>query len=84
MIVERIADTGKGITNLDKKYKGVVVIMNASNKAQKYVAKDLVKSTVVLHPVLKAGADARVKTSTFKKGTFTVPALTVAVFVQTK
>jgi Alpha-1,6-glucosidases, pullulanase-type, C-terminal len=36
----------------------------------------------VLHPVQATGSDAIVKRSAFDVGTFTVPAYTVAVFVQ--
>jgi pullulanase-type alpha-1,6-glucosidase len=83
-IVEQILDTGKGITNIDKKYKSVVIVYNTTSKAVSYTVKALKSATFILNPVQAASVDSVVKTSKFKAGVFTVPALTVAVFMQTK
>jgi pullulanase-type alpha-1,6-glucosidase len=82
LIVMKINDTGKGITNIDPNYKSIVVVFNASHKSITYTAKSLAKAKLSLHPVLKSGVDSVVKTSKFKKGKFTIPAVTVAVFVE--
>ncbi|WP_434597918.1 pullulanase-type alpha-1,6-glucosidase [Streptomyces sp. A5-4] len=65
-------------------YRSVTVVYNATPQAQKQTLKDLTGSRQVLHPVLAQGSDAVVKQSTFRtgSGTFTVPAHTVAVFVE--
>ena len=83
-IVEQILDSGKGITDLDKKYKSVVIVYNTTAKAVSYNVKALKSATFILNPVQAKSVDSVVKTSKFKAGTFTVPALTVAVFMQTK
>ncbi|GAA2993630.1 pullulanase-type alpha-1,6-glucosidase [Streptomyces fulvorobeus] len=65
-------------------YKSVTVVHNATPQAQKQTLEGLTGSRQVLHPVLAQGGDAVVKQSTFRtdSGTFTVPAHTVAVFVE--
>ena len=82
LIVMKIADEGKGIKSIDKNYRAVYVVFNASKKAMSFTATDLKNAKISLHPSLKTGADATVKTSKFKKGVFTVPGVTTAVFVQ--
>ncbi len=82
LIVMKLNDTGKGIKNIDPNYKSIVVVFNASHKAMTYTATSLAKTKMSLHPVLKNGVDSVVKTAKFSKGKFTIPAITVAVFVQ--
>jgi pullulanase/glycogen debranching enzyme len=84
LIVEQIVDTGKGISDLDKKYKSVVIVFNATSKTQSYAVASLKSATFTLNSFQAKGVDTVVKGSKFSKGTFTVPALTVAVFYQTK
>ena len=82
LIAMRIVDEGKGIKSIDPNYKSVIVMFNASSTAKNFKVTSLAKAKFSLHPAQKAGADAIVKTAKFSKGTFKVPALTVAVFVQ--
>ncbi|GAA2954903.1 pullulanase-type alpha-1,6-glucosidase [Streptomyces enissocaesilis] len=65
-------------------YKNVTVVYNATAQTQQQTLKGLAGSRQVLHPVLAQGGDATVRQSAFRadSGTFTVPAHTVAVFVQ--
>ena len=86
LIAMQVMDTGKGISNLDKKYKSVVMIFNATAKSRTVTVKSLKSATFILSPVQssRSGADSLVKTSKYKSGSFTVPAMTIAVFMQTK
>ena len=64
-------------------YKAVVVVINA-NTTTKSVSVDALKNKgLALHPIQLAGADPIVKASTYANttGAFSVPPLTVAVFV---
>lgn len=64
-------------------YKAVVVVINA-NTTNKSVSIDALKNkSLVLHPRQLAGADALVKTATYSNttGAFSVPPVTVAVFI---
>ena len=85
LIVMRIAGqkAGGGACG-DGKYASVVVLVNASATAQSYALAGYTGKTAALHPVLAGGSDARVKTAAFTSatGTFTIPARTVAVFVE--
>jgi signal transduction histidine kinase len=78
----KISDEGKGIKSIDSKYKAVYVVFNASKKSMSFTGAGLAKAKISLHPALKTGADATVKSSKFLKGVFTVPGVTTAVFVQ--
>ncbi|MEU2117628.1 pullulanase-type alpha-1,6-glucosidase [Streptomyces sp. NPDC016459] len=65
-------------------YRSVTVVYNATPTAQTQTMKDLVGTRQALHPVQSSGADPVVKDAAFDRatGTFTVPAHTVAVFIQ--
>ncbi|MEV6301828.1 pullulanase-type alpha-1,6-glucosidase [Actinoplanes sp. NPDC051861] len=69
---------------IDPKWKSVTVVFNAtpSTATQKVTA--LAGKRVALHPIQQASADAPTRTASFSTatGTFTVPARTVSVFVQ--
>ncbi|MET7688436.1 pullulanase-type alpha-1,6-glucosidase [Streptomyces sp. NPDC005483] len=62
----------------------LVVVFNATPKAQGQRVDALAGSTYRLHPVQAAGADSTVKEASYEKksGTFAVPARTVAIFVR--
>ncbi|AKJ31519.1 pullulanase-type alpha-1,6-glucosidase [Caldimonas brevitalea] len=85
LIVMRIAGRrGDGGACGDAKYRSVLVFVNAAGGSYTYAVPGYAGKTVQLHPVLASGSDARVKTAAFNAagGTFTVPARTVAVFVE--
>lgn len=71
-------------TGLAGAEKGITVVFNATPTAQTQTVAGLQGSTQALHPAQADGADPVVKQSVFDpaSGTFTVPARTVAVFVQ--
>ncbi|MFI0513494.1 pullulanase-type alpha-1,6-glucosidase [Streptomyces sp. WSLK1-5] len=62
----------------------LVVVFNATPKAQTQQVTDLAGSAYRLHPVQAAGADSTVRGASYEKasGTFAVPARTVAVFIR--
>ncbi|MET8079346.1 pullulanase-type alpha-1,6-glucosidase [Streptomyces sp. NPDC005303] len=62
----------------------LVVVFNATPKAQSQRVDALAGSTYRLHPVQVAGADSTVKGASYEEesGTFAVPARTVAVFIR--
>ncbi|WP_406127343.1 pullulanase-type alpha-1,6-glucosidase [Streptomyces canus] len=62
----------------------LVVVFNATPKAQSQRVEALAGSTYQLHPVQVAGADSTVKGASYEResGTFAVPARTVAVFIR--
>jgi len=89
VITMRLLDAGavgasKKLANLDKNYKSIIVVINASAKTTNVTSSVLKNSKISLDPIQARGADAIVKKSkyTAKTGTLTVPAQTVAVFVQ--
>ena len=65
-------------------YRSVTVVINATPDSRKQTVASLAGTTERLHPVQANGADPVVRQSAFDpaSGTFTVPARTVAVFVQ--
>jgi pullulanase/glycogen debranching enzyme len=69
---------------LDARWRSVTVVFNATPAAVTQTVASLASATVQLHPVLAASADPVARQSSFDRvtGTFTVPARTVAVFVQ--
>ncbi len=71
-------------TGLPGAEKGITVVFNATPTAQSQTLASLKGSTQSLHPAQAGGGDPVVKQSAFTPatGTFTVPARTVAVFVQ--
>ena len=82
VITMRIDDTrGKGV---DRRLKGLVVVFNASPEATTATVPGTARQRFALHPVQADGTDAVVKTAAYDRadGRFTVPARTVAVFVQ--
>jgi pullulanase-type alpha-1,6-glucosidase len=67
---------------VDRRWKSIVVVFNATPQEQAQRVDALAGARVALHPVQAKGADAVVRRARFEAGTFTVPARTVAVFVQ--
>jgi pullulanase-type alpha-1,6-glucosidase len=69
---------------LDKKWKSVTVVFNTGTTTATQTVAGLKGGKVALHPVLKNSADPVLRTASFDSatGTFTVPARSVAVFVQ--
>ncbi len=69
---------------LDGQWKSVTVVFNATPEAAKQTVTGLRGADVALHPVLRTSADPVLRTASFDRatGTFTVPARSVAVFVQ--
>ncbi|MGW5668799.1 pullulanase-type alpha-1,6-glucosidase [Micromonospora sp. NPDC003776] len=65
-------------------WKSVTVVFNATPEAAKQTVAGLRGAHVELHPVLRNSADPALRTASFDRaaGTFTVPARSVAVFVQ--
>ena len=82
VIVMRVDDTVG--TDADPALDGLVVVFNAKDAPVEQVVPGLEGEALSLSPVQAAGADAVVKTATWdaESGTATVPAQTVAVFVQ--
>jgi pullulanase/glycogen debranching enzyme len=68
----------------DPRWKSITVVFNATAGAAAQTVPSLRDATVALHPVQATSADPVVRQSGFDKasGTLTVPARTVAVFVQ--
>ncbi len=82
VITMRIDDTrGKRV---DRRWRGLVVVVNASPEATTQPVAGTAGRRFALHPVQAGGSDPVVRTSTYDSsdGTFTVPGRTVAVFVQ--
>ncbi|MBO4209277.1 pullulanase-type alpha-1,6-glucosidase [Micromonospora echinofusca] len=69
---------------LDRQWTSVTVVFNATGEAATQTVAGLRGATVSLHPVQQTSADPVVRTASFDvgSGTFTVPARSVAVFVQ--
>lgn len=82
VIAMRIDDTVG--PDADPRLKNVVVVFNATPKAVTQVVPGMAGHAMTLSPVQAGGADAVVKTAGYDraKGAFTVPARTVAVFVE--
>ena len=78
----RISDTVG--PELDPNARSIIVIFNGSDTGQSISLADTVKGQFKLHGVQQTSDDAVVKQSKFtqKTGTFSVPALTTAVFVE--
>lgn len=83
-IIVMSIDDGIGLTDLDSAFDAIVVVVNGTNSEQ--TQSILTASGFELHSVQKTSADASVQTALFVEsngsGTFTVPALTTAVFVK--
>lgn len=80
LLVMRIDDTVG--TDADPALDGLVVVFNASGEPITETVEGMEGTKAALSPVQKKGTDAVVKTARWKKGTVTVPAQSVAVFVQ--
>lgn len=80
LIVMSLDDTVGDV--VDENVERVVVLFNGSNEVQTFAIAELADVAMQLHPILVNGADEVVKTAMFENGSFTVPALTTAVFVQ--
>ncbi|MEU4688672.1 pullulanase-type alpha-1,6-glucosidase [Actinoplanes sp. NPDC023714] len=72
---------GRGV---DPRWKSVTVVFNATPQAATQKVAALAGKKVALHPIQQQSADPLVRTASFApaSGTLTVPARTVAVFVQ--
>lgn len=79
-------DDGAEFADLDANYDAVVVIVNGSNSEQTHTVATAVDFN--LHPSLATSVDSTVASASFNagenEGSFTVPALTTAVFVKTQ
>ncbi|GDY28125.1 pullulanase [Agarivorans sp. Toyoura001] len=80
LIVMSIDDGASAGVDLDPNYDAMVVVVNASSEMQEFVIEGA--SGFTLHPTLADSADSVVLGSMFANATFTVPAMTTAVFVQ--
>lgn len=71
---------------LDPRWRSVTVVFNATPSSATQTVGALRGASVALHPALASSADPVVRGATFdaRTGTFTVPARSVAVFVQTR
>lgn len=81
VVVMELSDTvGE---NLDPQYAGVVVIFNGDDGDITFNAETFAGQPFELHPIQAGGYDAVAQTAVFDSatGSFTVPALTTAVFV---
>jgi pullulanase len=77
-------DDGNGLTDLDENIDALVVVINGTASTQSH---DILTATgFELHSVQQSSADTNVQTASFVeasgKGTFSVPALTTAVFIK--
>jgi pullulanase len=77
-------DDGTGLTDLDTNYDAIVVVINGSGEEQSHTV--ATASGFELHSVQQNSVDTTVQGASFSEGTdegtFTVPALTTAVFVK--
>lgn len=77
-------DDGIGLTDLDPMNDAIVVVINGSTEEQSHTV--ATASGFELHAILQGSMDSTVKSASFTEGegegTFTVPALTTAVFVK--
>jgi hypothetical protein len=69
---------------LDRSWRSVTVVFNATSATATQTIDALTGAAVALHPIQRHSADPVVRASAFDRrtGAFTVPARTVAVFVQ--
>jgi pullulanase len=79
LIVMRLQDAD----NLDSKYNEILVLINADHKPIKFSDTSLSGNTYILHSVQQNSADSTVRGAVYEPNseTFTIPALTTAVFV---
>jgi alpha-1,6-glucosidase-like protein len=71
---------------LDRRYQRVAVVINATDESQTLTVAELARRRLELHPIQKESEDRSVRGAKFKAsaGTFTVPARTAAVFVESR
>ncbi len=83
LIVMTLNDTSG--PQLDAQYKRIVVVFNATPQAQDFKDSSLANAALSLHPVQAASSDI-VKSSRYDaaSGTLNVPAMTTAVFVESR
>ena len=79
LIVMRIQDAD----NLDAKYSEVLVLINANHQAIQFNDASLAGIAFILHPIQQASVDTYMQEvkNDYTTGTFTIPAVTTAVFV---
>jgi len=79
LIVMRLQD----LDNIDPKFSEIVVLVNADHKAVTFSDTVLAGKEFVLHPVQQNSNDRVLRSAAYTaaSGTFTVPAITTAVFV---
>ncbi|MFI5838222.1 pullulanase-type alpha-1,6-glucosidase [Catenuloplanes sp. NPDC051500] len=72
------------LTGEDPQWTSITVVFNATPEAVDQTVPSLAGTSVALHPVLRESADEALRAASFESstGTFTVPARSVAVFVQ--
>ncbi|WP_166425627.1 alpha-1,6-glucosidase domain-containing protein [Paraglaciecola sp. 20A4] len=73
-------DDGIGLDDIDGNNDAIVVLINGSASAQSFAVPNATGFT--LHQSQQQSADATIQTATFSGGTFSVPALSTAVFVK--
>jgi pullulanase len=83
LIAFSISDDGG---TLDEDYRRVAVVLNATDESQTLTVAELARRHLKLHPIQRNSEDWFVRRSKFKSegGTFTVPARTAAVFVESR
>ena len=82
IVVMQILSQGDGLETLDSKWKSVFVVFNTTGRVAAGDLPDLSDRNYVLHPVQARGTDPIVKRSSMTDGSYSVPARTVAVFVE--
>ena len=82
IVVMQILSQGDGLETLDSKWKSVFVVFNTTGRVAAGDLPDLADRNYVLHPVQSRGTDPIVKRSSMTGGSYSVPARTVAVFVE--
>jgi pullulanase-type alpha-1,6-glucosidase len=72
------------LTGEDPRWASITVVFNATPAEVSQTVPSLAGASVALHPVLRESADEALRAASFESqtGTFTVPARSVAVFVQ--
>ena len=82
VVVMQILSKGEGLADLDPNLKSVLVVFNATGRVATGEIADIADRAYSLHPVQARGGDNIVKRSTLENGAYSVPARTVAVFVE--
>lgn len=84
LIVMELSDRVEGLPDLDPACGRIVALFNASKAAVTYGVPEWKRAAFDLHPIQKESHDAVVRTASFdaRRGEFTVPPRTAAVFVE--